>query len=351
MLAAVMEEIAKPLVVKEMADPELTPDGVIIKVEANGICRSDWHLWQGHFDWVGLKMQVPHIFGHELSGIVEEVGSNVKNYKKGDRVVVPVSGGDGVCEMCRQGHQNLCDHNASPGVAYWGGFGEYVHVPAADFNLAKLPESVDFIEASAIGCRFATAFHGVMDRAKVQGGEWVVVAGCGGVGLSAIQVAVAVGASVIAVDIDDKKLELAKQLGAVATINSKNVNVPEAVREITKGGAHVSIDALGITATSQAAVLSLRKRGRHLQLGMTSDKEQGFIPMPIDMIVAMELNILGSYGSPAFRYNDMLQMVANGILKPKELVTQTINIHEVNSVMEAMTTFDTTGLTILNKWR
>jgi D-arabinose 1-dehydrogenase-like Zn-dependent alcohol dehydrogenase len=350
MLAAVMEEIGKPLVVKNMPDPELTPDGVIVKTEANGICRSDWHLWQGHFDWAGLTLSTPHVFGHELSGVVVEVGKNIKNFKKNDRVVVPVSGGDGVCEMCRRGHQNICDHPQSPGVAYWGGFGEYVHVPSADFNLALLPENVDFLEAAAIGCRFATAFHGVMDRAKVQGGEWVVVTGCGGVGLSAIQIAAAIGANVIAVDIDDKKLEFARQCGAVASVNSKLENAPEAVREITKGGAHVSIDALGIAATAQSSILSLRKRGRHLQLGMTTEKEQGFISFPSDLIVATELDILGSYGSPAYRYGDMLDMVDKGIFQPKKLITSTISVHEVNSVLEAMTNFETTGVTILNKF-
>lgn len=350
MLAAVMEEIGKPLVVKNVPDPELTPDGVIVKTEANGICRSDWHLWQGHFDWAGLHLSVPHVFGHELSGVVIEVGKNVKNFKKNDRVVVPVSGGDGVCEMCRRGHQNICDHPQSPGVAYWGGFGEYVHVPSADFNLALLPENVDFLEAAAIGCRFATAFHGVLDRAKVQGGEWVVVTGCGGVGLSAIQISTALGANVIAVDIDDNKLEFARECGAVATVNSRTQNAPEAVREITKGGAHVSIDALGISATAQSSILSLRKRGRHLQLGMTTEKEQGFISFPSDLIVATELDILGSYGSPAYRYGDMLDMVGKGIFQPKKLITSTVSVHEVNSVLEAMTNYETTGLTILNKF-
>jgi D-arabinose 1-dehydrogenase-like Zn-dependent alcohol dehydrogenase len=189
-----------------------------------------------------------------------------------------------------------------------------------------------------------------MDRAKVQGGEWVVVTGCGGVGLSAIQISAALGANVIAVDIDDKKLEFARQCGAVASVNSKLENAPEAVREITKGGAHVSIDALGITATAQSSILSLRKRGRHLQLGMTTEKEQGFISFPSDLIVATELDILGSYGSPAYRYGDMLDMVDKGIFQPKKLITSTISVHEVNSVLEAMTNFETTGVTILNKF-
>lgn len=350
MLAAVMEEIGKPLVVKDMPDPELTPEGVIIKVEANGICRSDWHLWNGHFDWLGLKVSAPHIFGHELSGVIVEVGANVKNFKKNDRVVVPVCCGEAVCEMCRGGHPHLCENPNNPGVHYPGGFGEYVHVSFADFNLSLLPENVGFIEAAAMGCRFATAFHGILDRAKVQGGEWVSVVGCGGLGLAAVQISAALGANVIAVDIDEEKLKFAEQCGAVAKVNAKKENVPEAVREITKGGAHVSIDALGISDTSQASVMSLRKRGRHLQLGLTTEKEQGFISLPMDLITAIEADILGSYGSPSYRYADMLDMVDKGILQPRKLITGTISVHEINKVFEDMANFETKGIIVLNKW-
>lgn len=120
MKALLLEEVGKPMQVKEVADPTLEPDGVIIKVEANGICRSDWHLWIG--DSQAVK-QFPYVLGHEFTGVIEEVGERVKQFKKGDRVIAPVFQGDNTCPYCMSGHHNLCDNRITPGVAYWGGYG------------------------------------------------------------------------------------------------------------------------------------------------------------------------------------------------------------------------------------
>ena len=248
MRALLMEEIGKPMEVKEVADPELTPDGVIIKVMANGICRSDWHIWAGD---AKVVKEFPHVLGHEFTGVVEEIGKNVKKFKKGDRVIVPVAQSDNTCPYCLTGHHNLCENRLVPGVNYWGGYSQYVHVPNADINLISLPESMDFVSAAALGCRFVTAYHGIVDQVKVQAGEWVVIYGCGGVGLSAIQLTSSLGAKVIAVDIGEEKLELAKQSGAHFTVNGVQNDPVEAVHEITKGGANVSVDALGISDTCQ----------------------------------------------------------------------------------------------------
>lgn len=201
-----------------------------------------------------------------------------------------------------------------------------------------------------MGCRFMTAFHGITDQAKVTGGEWVTVHGCGGVGLSAIQIASALGANVIAVDIGEDKLNLAKQLGAVAAINAKDGHTTEAIREITKGGAHVSVDALGITQTCQAAISGLRKRGRHLQIGLTSREEEGMIPLPIDFIVQSEIQLIGSLGMQPSRYPSMLGMVESGKLKPGSLVTKTISLDEVPKVFDEMDKFQNLGVTVVDKW-
>jgi D-arabinose 1-dehydrogenase-like Zn-dependent alcohol dehydrogenase len=350
MKALVLEEFKKPLVVREMPDPECSTDGVIIKVEANGICRSDWHAWQGDWDWVGIQLPLPHVLGHEFTGVVEEVGKNVKKFKKGDRVIVPFTIGDGTCPYCQSGHHNICENILMPGFTSWGGFGRYSHIPNADTNLISLPENISFVEAAGMGCRFMTAFHGVTDQAHVRPGEWVAVHGCGGVGLSAIQIATAIGANVIAVDIGDDKLALAKQLGAVATVNGKNQNVVEAIREITKGGAHVSIDALGIKQTCQASILSLRKRGRHLQIGLTTRDDEGMIPLPIDAIVMQEIEIVGSLGMQPSRYPYMLEMVDKGKLKPGFLVTQTISLEEAPRIFTEMSSFQNIGVTVVNNW-
>nr|WP_263327764.1 zinc-dependent alcohol dehydrogenase family protein [Neobacillus sp. Marseille-Q6967] len=350
MKALVLEEFKKPLVVREMPDPECTPDGIVLKVEANGVCRSDWHAWQGDWDWIGIELPLPHVLGHEFTGVIEEVGKNVKNFKRGDRVIVPFTIGDGTCPYCQSGHHNICENILMPGFTSWGGFGRYTHVPNADTNLIMLPENISFVEAAGMGCRFMTAFHGVTDQAQVRPGEWVAVHGCGGVGLSAVQIATALGANVIAVDIGQDKLEFAKSLGAVATVNAKSHNVPEAIQEITKGGAHVSIDALGITQTCQASVNSLRKRGRHLQIGLTTRAEEGMIPLPIDLIVQKEIQIVGSLGMQPSRYPYMLEMVEKGKLRPGSLVTQTISLEEAPKIFTEMDTFQNLGVTVVDKW-
>ncbi|QSO46194.1 zinc-dependent alcohol dehydrogenase family protein [Alicyclobacillus mengziensis] len=350
MKAAVLEEFQKPLVVREVPDPTITAKGAVIRVEANGVCRSDWHAWMGDWDWLGVKLPLPHVLGHEMSGVVEEVGSDVRAFRTGDRVIVPFSQGDGTCPMCQQGHQNICDHGQMPGFSYWGGFGRYVHVPDADVNLVRLPDNVGFTEAAALGCRFMTAFHGLIDQAEVRPGEWVAVHGCGGVGLSAIQIAKAAGANVIAVDIADDKLAFAKELGAAATINAKEVRAAKTIKQLTNGGAHVSVDALGVAATCQASISSLRKRGRHLQIGMTSRAEQGMIPLPIDVIVNLELRLVGSLGMPVHRYPQMLQMVSEGRLRPGDLVTNTVSIEEAGKTLQSMSDFATMGVTVVTDW-
>ncbi|RST61726.1 alcohol dehydrogenase [Siminovitchia terrae] len=350
MKAMVMTGIGKPLEVLEMPDPELTSDGVIIRVEANGICRSDWHAWMGDGQWYGMNIEFPHVLGHEFSGVIEEVGRDVKSFKKGDRVIVPFSQGDGTCEYCKSGHQNICENGVAPGFDYWGGFGRYVHVPNAEVNVVNLPEKVGYIDAAALGCRFMTSFHGIVDQVKVRPGEWVAVHGCGGIGLSAIHIATALGANVIAVDINNESLKLAKELGAVVTINGKEKDAVGEILELTQGGVHVAVDALGVPATCQNAINSLRKRGRHLQIGLTTQEEQGMISLPVDFIVQKELSIVGSLGMQAHRYPDMLQMVESGVLDPAKLVTRTVSIEDAGGILMSMGEYKTVGVTVVDKW-
>ncbi|RYM06503.1 alcohol dehydrogenase [Sporolactobacillus sp. THM7-7] len=348
MKAAVLEKFKAPLVVKHVPDPELTADGVIVKLMACGVCRSDWHGWMG--EWKGFIAPLPHILGHEMSGVVEEVGKNVHNFKKGDRVIIPFTLGDGTCPHCLSGHSNVCDHQVMPGFTYNGGFAEYTHVPNADSNLMHLPGGVAFIEASAMGCRFMTAFHGVVSQGKVAPGEWVAVFGAGGVGLSATQIATAIGANVIAVDISDDKLEFAKKVGAVEVINSKKENAPEAIREITKGGAQVGIDALGIQETMLNSVLCLNKRGRHVQIGMTQFGDKGNLKLPINDIVSRELQFNGSFGMPITEFPGMLQMVEKKRLQPGKLVTGTIDLDGIDDAFHDMTTFSGLGVTVITQF-
>jgi D-arabinose 1-dehydrogenase-like Zn-dependent alcohol dehydrogenase len=350
MRAAVMEAVNKVMTVREVPDPSIVPHGALIRVEANGVCRSDWHAWVGDWDWIGVKLALPFVLGHEFCGVIEETGKDVTRFKTGDRVIVPFSQGEGTCEQCRSGHHNICEKGFAPGFDYWGGFGRYVAVPHADVNLVPMPAAMSFVEAASLGCRFMTSFHGVVDRAEVRAGEWVSVHGCGGIGLSAVHIASAMGANVIAIDVDQAKLDLAKKLGAVETVHAGNADPATAVKDITKGGAHVSVDALGIAATCRNSVLSLRKRGRHLQIGMTGAAERGEIKVPIDVIVGGELRFLGSMGMAAPRYDTMLKMVETGKLRPAELVTRTIPLEEAGPVLATMSKFGTLGVVVVDRY-
>jgi D-arabinose 1-dehydrogenase-like Zn-dependent alcohol dehydrogenase len=345
-----MEGVRQSLTMRDMPDPEIAPHGALIRVEANGVCRSDWHGWVGDWNWIGLRFEFPHVLGHEFCGVVEEVGPEVKRFTRDDRVIVPFSQGEGTCEQCREGFQNVCERGFSPGFNYWGGFGRYVAVPHADVNLVTLPDSIGFVDGASLGCRFMTSFHGLVDRAEVRAGEWVAVHGCGGIGLSAVQIATAFGANVIAVDIDGDKLDMASKLGAVATIHAGNADPAKAIKELTKGGAHVAVDALGIAATCRNAVRSLRRRGRHLQIGMTSAAEQGDIALPIDVIVEKELAVIGTSGMQVPRYDSMLRMIETGKLEPRALVSRTVPLEEAGDVLASMDDFATLGITVIDRY-
>ncbi|MDV2964910.1 zinc-dependent alcohol dehydrogenase family protein [Nitratireductor aquimarinus] len=329
-----------------LPDPTPEPHGVVLKVEATGVCRSDWHGWMGHDD----DIELPHVPGHELAGTVAAVGGSVSKWKIGDRVTVPFVGGCGGCPQCHAGHQQVCDHQFQPGFTHWGSFAEYVSIHQADLNLVALPENMDFVTAASLGCRFATSFRAVVDQGRTKAGEWVSVHGSGGVGLSAIMIANALGANVVAVDIADDKLALAKALGAVSTINARTVpDVAEAVREITQGGAHVSIDALGHPETCFNSIRNLRKRGRHVQIGLMV-AEQSTPQVPMAQIIANELEILGSHGMQAHRYDAMMAMIATGKVEPQRLIGKRIALEEAIEALTGMDSFQATGVTVVDRF-
>jgi len=346
MKAVVYENFSIAPKIMTVADPTPEPHGVVVKVKATGVCRSDWHGWMGH----DPDIQLPHIPGHEFAGVVEAVGSKVGRFKVGDRVTVPFVNGCGSCPECHSGNHQVCGSQTQPGFTHWGSFAEYVSIDNADVNLVTLPEDLDYATAASLGCRFVTSFRAVVDQGKVSAGQWVAVHGCGGVGLSAVMIANAIGANVIAIDIADDKLELARSLGAVATINANKVaSVIEAVAEITKGGAHVSLDALGHPMTCVNSIKSLRKRGKHIQVGLLlADHANPQIPM--DKVIANELEIIGSHGMQAYRYDAMLAMMLSGKLEPQKLLGRTINLEQS---IEALTTMDQPsipGVTIITKF-
>jgi alcohol dehydrogenase len=324
-------------------DPAPETHGVVVQVMASGVCRSDWHGWLGHDPDIAL----PHVPGHELAGIVQAVGPDVKRWKVGDRVTVPFVLGCGRCPECHSGNQQVCEQQFQPGFTHWGSFAEYVSLHRADDNLVRLPESLDFASAASLGCRFATSFRAVVDQGRTAAGQWVVVHGCGGVGLSAIMIAAAIGASVVGVDISDRALSLARTVGATVTINAtQSVNVVKDILDATGGGAHVSLDALGHPSTCFNSISGLRRRGKHIQVGlMLGDHSTPAVPMA--RVISHELEVLGSHGMQAHRYDAMLAMVQSGKLAPQDLVRSIITLSQSIQVLTSMAQFEGAGVTVI----
>ncbi len=326
MRALLFDTYGGPLTVREVPAPDPAPGGVVVRVGASGVCRSDWHAWQGHDPDVVL----PHVPGHELAGTVAAVGADVRRWRGGDRVTVPFVNACGRCAQCAAGEHQVCTRQTQPGFTHWGSMAEYVALDAADVNLVALPDGLDAATAAALGCRFATAFRAVVQVARVQPGEWVAVHGCGGVGLSAVQVAVAAGARVVAVDVSPAALRLAADLGAEHTVAE-----PAAIPELTAGGAHVSLDALGAAVTCENSIRCLRPRGRHVQVGLLPPA-QGRPAVPMDLVVARELQVLGSHGMAAHTYPVLLGLIAAGRLRPQALVTRQLALDEAGAAIAAV---------------
>lgn len=346
MKAAIYRKFRKPLKIESLPDPTPTNDGVVIKVQATGLCRSDWHGWRGNDPDISL----PHVPGHELAGVIEAVGKDVKKWKTGDRVTLPFVCGCGTCPQCESGNQQVCDNQFQPGFTHWGSFAEYVAIHYADVNLVRLPEEIDFVTAASLGCRFVTSFRAVVDQGKVSEGQWVAIHGCGGVGLSAVMIARAFGAKVVAIDISDEKLEFAKTVGAEVTINATKIKeVVQKIMDITNGGVHVSIDGLGSPVICFNSIASLRKRGKHIQVGIM-ETEYKNPAVPMDKIIANELEIIGSHGMQAHRYPKMLQMIKSGELLPQKLLGKTINLEESLNELVNMDNFSATGVTVINEF-
>ncbi|MEM7443962.1 MAG: zinc-dependent alcohol dehydrogenase family protein [Pseudomonadota bacterium] len=346
MKAVLYDAFLEPPSIETVADPETPPHGVVVKVEATGVCRSDWHGWCGHDPDITL----PHVPGHELAGVVEEVGRDVVRWRKGDRVTVPFVGGCGACPQCHTGDHQICDHQFQPGFTHWGSFASHVAIQYADTNLVALPGALDFATAASLGCRFATAFRGVVDQGRLQPGQWLAVHGAGGVGLSAIMIGHAMGANVIAIDIAHEALELARSVGATALVNASDVqDVPAAIRDLSGGGAHVSVDALGHRTTCVNSVESLRKRGRHIQIGLMVGADSA-PPVPMGRVIAHELEILGSHGMQAHRYPAMLAMIEAGTLAPEKLIGHRIGLEDSIDTLTTMDAERSPGITVVTEF-
>ncbi|WP_062236062.1 zinc-dependent alcohol dehydrogenase family protein [Aureimonas sp. N4] len=344
MRAMIFEHFGDTPAIRAVPDPAPAPDGVVIEVKATGLCRSDWHGWKGH----DSDIHLPHVPGHEFAGVISAVGRDVRRFRVGERVTVPFIAACGHCGECRAGHQQVCETQFQPGFTHWGSFAEFVAIERADANLVSLPEQLDFATAASLGCRFATSFRAVVDQGRVKGGEWVAVHGSGGVGLSAIMISAALGARVVAIDIAPSKLALARAMGAEAVIDASEVaDVPEAVREITGGGAHVSLDALGHSQTCFNSIRCLRRRGRHVQVGLMLG-EHTTPQIPMAQVIAHELEIYGSHGMQSWRYEAMMGMITSGKLAPQRLIGETLSLEAAVPALMAMDRQAPDGIAIID---
>ena len=325
MRAIVYDAVGATPVFTEVPEPDCPEDGAVVAVRATGICRSDWHAWRGH-DPVPL----PNIPGHEFAGVVSRIGAGVRGFAVGDRVTVPFVNGCGRCEWCAAGHAQVCPEQTQPGFTHPGSFAEEVAVRAADFNLVRLPEDVDFVTAASLGCRFATAYHALTAQGRLRAGEWLAVLGCGGVGLSAVMVGVALGARIVAIDPSPAARKRARELGAQVVLEHA-----DGIVEATGGGAHLSIDALGSAATATASILGLRRRGRHVQVGLMLADNAG-AALPWGAVVSRELEVIGSHGMAAIDYPGLLAMISAGRLAPGALVGRIVGLEQAGVELAAM---------------
>jgi len=343
--AVVLDAVRAQPEVREVAEPAAPVRGAVVRVMATGVCRSDWHAWAGH-----EAIVFPHVPGHELAGVVVEVGEQVSRWRVGDRVTVPFVCGCGRCEWCRAGDAQVCPAQQQPGFTHWGSFAEYAALHDADTNLVGLPDQVDFAAAASLGCRFATAYRALVGRARVAEGEWVTVVGAGGVGLSVVMIARALGARVVAVDRNPEALAVASELGAEHTVRADGGDIPGAVADLTRGGSHVSVDAVGGERACADAILSLRRRGRHVQVGLLPPVE-GDPAVPMARVIGWELDLLGSHGMAAADYPAMLALIEQGILEPQRLIERTIGLDDAAALLPRFDRATLAGMTMVDPTR
>ena len=343
MRGAIYSEFNGPITVEELPDPAVPADGVVIEVRASGLCRSDLFGWHGHDPDIAL----PHVPGHELAGVVAEAGPGVSRWSAGDRVTVPFCCGCGACEQCTAGNEQICDHYFQPGFTHWGSFARYCAIAHADTNLAALPETISYAHGSILGCRMITAYRALIERARLCSGEWLAVHGCGGLGLCMVMIGAAVGAQVVAVDIDDRALELASAVGAAATVTADPDTgraTVKAVRDTTGGGAHVSVDALGNGEVAANSVRCLRKQGRHVQAGLLPVRATA---LPVAAIIMKELEVLGTKGMSARQYPELIDLITTTAMDLGLLVSRTIGLDDLPGAFETMEGFDTQGVAVV----
>ncbi|MBM3327881.1 MAG: zinc-binding dehydrogenase [Calditrichaeota bacterium] len=330
MKAAIFYGPHQPLRIEDVPMPVAGPGELLVKVAACGLCHTDLHYLD---HGVPTFKTPPLILGHEASGTVAALGTGVKGWNEGDRLLLPAVLTCGVCRNCREGRENICDDMRMFGNHLDGAFAEYVVAPAKD--ALHLPDAVPLIEGSIIADAVSTPFHAVVNRGAVKPGDRVAVFGCGGVGINCVQIAAAQGAVVVAVDIAPEKLELARQFGAAHTIDASTVEggrFDKAMRKLLGDGVDVAFEAIGKPETIQAAFSTLRKGGRCILIGYTNQT----VELPAAKIMFFEQGITGSLGCRPVDYPRIIDMAATGRIKVKELVTGRYPLEQINEAFEEL---------------
>ena len=324
MKATVFYGPGQPLKLEEVPTPEIGPEEALVKVAACGVCHTDLH----YLDGVPTFKKPPLILGHEASGTVEDVGEKVSKVKKNDRVLIPPVLACGVCHNCSIGRGNICQSMVMIGNTVDGAYAEYIKVPAKDLIL--LPPEIPLEEASIISDAMSTPYHAIKNRAGIRPGDSVVIYGCGGVGLNAVQIAAASGASVIAVDIIEEKLKLAIELGATAVINAKKEDPVKAVRKVMKGGVDVAVEAIGNPDVMRQAFGSVKEGGRVVVAGY-ADKD---LCVSAARLMFRELEVVGSLGCRAADFPPLVDLVRRGRLKL--LVSDKMPLDQINEALKML---------------
>ncbi len=326
MRAAVFQGSGRPLLVGEVPRPTPGAGDALVKVAACGFCHTDLH-YLDHA--VPTAKSPPLILGHEISGIVEELGPGNLVRSVGDRVLVPSVLPCGSCEYCRAGRGNICPQLQMPGNHRDGGFAEYVVIPARD--LVPLPSDLDLAHSAVIADALTTPYHAVVHRARVRSGDWVVVVGCGGVGINAVQFAAAAGANVIAVDLRAEKRETARRLGACDALDpAEHPDLGREVRKRSGGGADVALEVVGKPETVGLALSTLRRGGRLCVVGYSDSVAS----IPLNRLMFFEYEIVGSLGCRPVDYPRVIEMVRQGKVNLDAVVTARLPLERIAEAAE-----------------
>lgn len=328
MRAAVFQGSGRPLSMGDLPRPVPGPGEALVKVAACGFCHTDLH-YMDH--GVPTAKPPPMILGHEVSGVVEELGPGVGAIHLGDHVLVPAVLPCGACGFCRRGRGNICPRLRMLGNHIDGGFAELVRVPGQD--LVPVPTDIDLAHAAVIADALTTPYHAVVNRARVRSGEWVAVVGCGGVGINAVQFAAAAGANVLAIDLRPEKLEMARRLGASETLNpSEHPDVAGEARQRTGGGADVAFEVVGTPETALMALSTLKRGGRLCVVGYS----EKVMPLPLNRLMFFEYDVVGSLGCRPVDYPRVIEMVRRGKVNLEAVVTGSLPLDRVNEAAESL---------------